>query len=289
MNRWPWLVLVCALALSAASCSSGDAGAASTTRAPGDGATTATAPGGGGSTTTSAVANPDDGRPRIILGGDSVMGNLAPGIIAALGDQADATYLAQARISGDAAATQAWTQAIEEQDPDLVVIHVGSWEVLSPEFHPGLPGGVDPYADEVLDPFVDLLTSGGAQVLFIGPAAARSEQRTVNLITFNRELVELADRNEAVDFLNAGTYVNDATGGFTETLPGPDGVPVRIRRTDELGLHLCPAGVVRLATPVVQWISDHLATPVSPADGWDHGDWSRPPLLEKPEQCPAVT
>ena len=276
-----------ALALVAASCSSGDAGASATTEAPGSDAATATTAAPGGATTTTE-ANADDGRPTIILGGDSVMGNLAPGIIAALGDQADASYLAQARISGDAAATQAWTQAIEEQDPDLVVVHVGSWEVLSPEFHPGVPGGVDPYADEVLDPFVDLLTSGGAQVLFIGPAAARSEQRTVNLITFNRELIELAERNDAVDFLNAGTYVNDATGGFTETLPGPDGVPVRIRRTDELGLHLCPAGVVRLAAPVVQWISDHLAAPVTPVDGWDHGDWSRSPLLEKPEQCPAV-
>lgn len=269
-----------ALALGAAACSSGDAGATATTAAPeattGSGATATTAP------------TPDDGRPTIILGGDSVMGNLAPGIVAALGDQADASYLAQARISGDAAATQAWTEAIEEQDPDLVVVHVGSWEVLSPEFHPGVPGGVDPYADEVLDPFVDLLTSGGAQVLFIGPAAARDEQRTVNLMTFNRELIALADRHDAVDFLNAGTYVNDATGGFTETLPGPDGVPVRIRRTDDLGLHLCPAGVVRLATPVVQWISDHLAAPVTPVADWDHGDWSRPPQLEKPEQCPAV-
>lgn len=272
-----------ALALVAASCSSGGGGAEAASTVPPT--TVGTAPAGATGTTAPA---PDDGRPTVILGGDSVMGNLAPGIIAALGDQTDAHYLAQARISGDAAATQAWTQAIEEQDPDLVVIHVGSWEVLSPEFHPGIPGTPDdPYANEVLEPFVDLLTSGGAEVLFIGPAAARSPQRTVNLIAFNRELMSLADRNDAVDFLNAGTYVNDPTGGFTETLPGPDG-PVRIRRTDDLGLHLCPAGVVRLGTPVVQWISDHLPTPVTPVPGWDHGDWTRPPLLEKPEQCPAV-
>lgn len=239
-------------------------------------------------TTTSAPAVPD-GRPRIVLGGDSVMGNLAPGVIAALGDQVDAHYLAQARISGDAAARQAWADTIEEQDPDLVVVHVGSWEVLSPDFHPTDGNGFDAYATEQLDPFVELLTSGGAEVLFIGPAAARAEQRTVNLMSLNRELILLTERNPAVDFLNAGTYVNDPTGGFTETLPGPDGVPVRIRRTDDLGLHLCPAGVVRLATPVLEWIGDHLDQPPVLVEGWEHGSWSVPPGLEKPEQCPAVT
>lgn len=244
---------------------------------------------GGATTTSGPTDRSDDGRPRVVLGGDSVMGNLAPGVIAGLGDRVDAHYLAQARISGDVAARQAWADTIEEEDPRLVVIHVGSWEVLSPTFDPQDPDWFERYARESLDPFVDLVTSGGARVLFIGPAAARDEQRTVNLMSLNRELVALADRHTDVDFLNAGTYVNGPTGGFTETLPGPDGVPVRIRRTDVLGLHLCPAGVVRLATPVLAWISDHLDEPVPPVEGWDRADWSRPPELEKPEQCPPVT
>lgn len=275
------LALALALVLGATSCGSDDPGAAP----PGDeaavsttvgGPTTTTEPGGGDGNAT--------GRPRVVMGGDSVMGNLVPAVDAAIGDQADIEYLAQARISGDAAARQAWADTIAEEDPDLVIIHVGSWEVLSPEFHPG----VAPYDLEVLDPFIELVTGGGARVLFVGPAAARDEQRTVNLMTFNRELIALDERNPSVDFLNAGTYVNDPTGGFTETLPGPDGVPVRIRRTDDLGLHLCPAGVVRLATPVLSWIGEHTDPPVAPVAGWDQGDWSRPPLLDKPEQCPPV-
>ncbi|MCB1006774.1 MAG: hypothetical protein KDB35_21510, partial [Acidimicrobiales bacterium] len=125
MNRWPWLVLSLALALGAACSSADEATSADPTTTVATGRTT--------STTASA---PVDGRPRIVLGGDSVMGNLAPAVVAALGDQADAHYLWQARISGDAAARQAWADTIEEQDPDLVVVHVGSWEVLSPDFHP---------------------------------------------------------------------------------------------------------------------------------------------------------
>lgn len=268
------LVLALSLAL-AAGCTEGGESSAD------DRATT--------SSPSGPTERPGDGRPRVVLGGDSVMGNLAPGVIAGLGDRVDAHYLAQARISGDVAARQAWSDTIEEEDPQLVVIHVGSWEVLSPGFDPGDPDWFERYARQSLDPFVDLVTSGGARVLFIGPAAARDEQRTVNLISLNSELVALADRNPDVDFLNAGTYVNDPTGGFTETLPGPGGVPVRIRRTDELGLHLCPAGVVRLATPVLAWISGHLDEPVPPVEGWDHAAWSRPPDLEKPEQCPPVT
>ena len=277
MTRWPWLVLAFALVAGAACSGGDDAASGPTTSVAVDAVTSTTAPA------------PDDGRTRIVLGGDSVMGNLAPGVVAALGDQADAHYLAQARISGDAAARQAWADTIEEQDPDLVVVHVGSWEVLSPEFHPHDAGGFNAYASEQLDPFVDLLTSGGAEVLFIGPAAAREEQRTVNLMSFNRELIALTERNPSVDFINAGTYVNDPTGGFTETLPGPGGVPVRIRRTDDLGLHLCPAGVVRLATPVLGWIGEHVDEPLTLVEGWDHGSWSVPPELEKPEQCPAVS
>ena len=279
------LALVLALAVAVASaCSSGAESASDTTAT-----TAAEADDPTPTTTTTTASPPDDGRPTVVLAGDSVMGNLAPGIAAALGDQVHAPYLAQARISGDAASDQAWDQTIEEDDPELVVIHVGSWEVLSRDFRPGDPTWFEEYATETLDPFVAQVTSGGARVLFIGPAAARTEQRTVNLISLNLELTALAGRDESVDFLNAGTYVNGPTGGFTETLPGPDGVPVRIRRTDELGLHLCPAGVVRLATPVLQWISDHLDEPVSLADGWDHAAWTRPPDLEKPEQCPAVT
>jgi hypothetical protein len=286
VTRRPWLpVLLAAVLL--AGCSS-DTGASP--NAAGPNATNATD--GTDATTpeaTTATTRPDDGRPHVVLGGDSVMGNLAPGVIAGLGDAVSAEYLAQARISGDASATQAWRSMVEEQDPDLIVIHVGSWEVLSPTFRPSRPGWYPQYAANVLDPFVALLTSGGARVLFIGPGAARHEQKTVNLIHLNRQLVALDERNPDVDFLNSGTYVNGPTGGFTEVLPGPGGEPVRIHRTDDLGLHLCPAGVVRLATPVIEWIDENLDEDITPVAGWDHADWTRPPLLEKPEQCPPVS
>lgn len=276
MNRWPWLVLALA-AVPLAACSSDTGASPAATSAPA--ASTAA--------TTSTTEYVDDGRPRVVLGGDSVMENLAAGVIAGLGDQVHAEYLAQARISGDAAATQAWSSMVEEKDPDLVVIHVGSWEVLSPAFRPSEPDWYTTYPNEVLDPFAERLTSGGARVLIIGTAAAREAQKTVNLINLNRQLVALADRNPDVDFLNAGTYVNDPTGGFTETLPGPGGEPVRIRRTDDLGLHLCPAGVVRLGAPVIDWIDENLEQDIAPVDGWDHASWTEPPELDKPEQCPA--
>jgi len=275
VNRWPWLVLALA-AVPMAACSSSDNGASAATTAPASGTLA-------GATTSTTV---DDGRPRVVLGGDSVMGNLAQGVIAGLGDQVHAEYLAQARISGDAAATQAWSSMVDDEDPDLIVIHVGSWEVLSADFRPSEPDWYTAYPNEVLDPFAERLTSGGARVLVIGTGAARDDQQTLNLLSLNRELVALADRNPSVDFLNAGTYVNGPTGGFTESLPGPGGEPVRIRRTDDLGLHLCPAGVVRLGAPVITWIDEQLDGDIAPVPGWDQASWTRPPELDKPEQCP---
>jgi hypothetical protein len=45
---------------------------------------------------------------------------------------------------------------------------------------------------------------------------------------------------------------------------------------------------VRVGTPILAWIDENLPEDVTPVPGWEHAPWSRPPELDKPEQCPPV-
>ncbi|MBL8776154.1 MAG: hypothetical protein JNK12_09490 [Acidimicrobiales bacterium] len=239
-------------------------------------------------TTTTAAS---DGAPpsvRVVLGGDSVMASLVPAVRAALGDQAQVDYLAAPTIS-TASDRAAWEAGIEEHDPDLVVVLVGPWEVLQPGFAPTETGWPATYADEVLDPLVASLTAGGARVLWVEMHSSTKVATTLSFAVLGAQARALAEREEAVDVIDAGAFVDHPDGTLADVLRAADGAPERIRRLDGTGVHLCPAGVVRLATPVLDWLTDHADEPVSLVPGWEGAAWRWPPELEHPEQCPPAS
>lgn len=99
--------------------------------------------------------------------------------------------------------------------------------------------------------------------------SATKEATTRSFAVLANQVQALADRRDDVDVLDSGDYVDLPGDVLADVLPGPDGSPQRIRRQDGTGVHLCPAGVVRLATPVLGWIAEHLEDPQIPVSGWE--------------------
>ncbi len=231
-------------------------------------------------TTTPAARGPE-----ILVGGDSVAASLVPALTAAVGDRAHVDYLAAATISSTSDRL-AWRDGVEGYDPDLVVALTGPWEVLQPGFAPTEPDWPATYARDVLDPLADDLTAGEARVLWIQMHSASKAATTLSFAVLAAQVRALADRRDDVDVLDSGEFVDLPGDVPAELLPGPDGAPQRIRRQDGTGVHLCPAGVVRLATPVVAWIADEARLPGLGADGWQEASWRWPPELPKPQECP---
>ena len=224
----------------------------------------------------------------VVLGGDSVMESLVPAIRSALGGQAQVDYLAAPTIS-TASDRAAWQAGIQELDPDLVVVLLGSWEVLQPGFAPTEAGWAATYAREVLDPLAASLTAGGARVLWVEMHTSTKVVTTLSLAVLGAQVRALTERNDAVEWIDAGGVVDGPGGVIADVLPGPDGTPQRIRRLDGTGAHLCPAGVARLAGSVLDWITSRTDEPVTLVTGWEGARWSRPPDLDHPEQCPPAT
>jgi hypothetical protein len=229
---------------------------------------------------------PDPNKLRVLLAGDSVMQNLAPAVSAALngGGEAQTRFVIVSRLAGDASAQVAWQEELEEFEPDLVVALLGAWETISPAFQPTEPGWPEQFAREAVDPFVEAATADGASLLWISVPRPRVRPLALGLATLGEQLRRSAERDERVDFLDGSGPVLAPDGTWTEFLPGPDGMPQRVRRIEEQGLHLCPDGVVRLAEPVLAWVVAQEEVPL--ADGWQQGDWRRPPLLPVPSECP---
>lgn len=280
------LIAFVALVALVPSCAS-DVGAPATSQGTDAAPTTSTLP----ATTTSSV--PPGGRQptatdklRVFLAGDSVMGGLAPAVATALneGRESDVTFELAPSIVRDTGSRVLWQRRLEEEAPDLVVMLIGTWEKGDPNFNPGDPGWAARYQAEVLDPFANMITDAGARILWIGMPAVPDDSHTLQFVALNAQFEALADRNDAVDYIEGGTYLNGPDGGWTDVLLRADGTPERVRRLD--GLHLCPGGAERLAIPVIEYVQQQWNVQVG--FNWQNAPWREPPTLDKPEECPPV-
>lgn len=243
--------------------------------------------------TTTTTSLPPGGRQptpadplRVVLAGDSVMNGLAPAIATALnegGDSAVQFDLAPS-IARDTASRVLWQQQLEQTRPDLVVMLIGTWERGDANFEPGDPNWAPWYQEQVLDPFAEMVTGSGARILWIGMPAVASESDTLQLVALNSQFAALAERDDAVDYVEGGDFLNGPDGGYTDRLPAADGTVERVRRVD--GLHLCPGGSERLAVPVIEYAQQQWNVRV--AEGWESMPWREPPTLDHPEECPPV-
>lgn len=213
---------------------------------------------------------------RVVLAGDSVMlDNLEFGFVAALneGGEALASQVWLLSLTRDVSSRLQLKRTMRAQDPDLLVVAQGVWELDAVEDDMHDPGWREHYEQDVVRPFVDRVTADGAEVLWIGIPAWNNPPGATDLATLQDVYREVAADDDRVAFLDAADYVDDPSGAFTYQLPGPDGTPEPVRNRD--GLHLCPAGVVRVVAPALAWIQQQWRVTVAP--GWRHAGWDHGP------------
>jgi uncharacterized protein len=280
------LLAVLALAAALAACgttdgSSADGSETSTTEAP---TTTTSLPPGGRQPT------PEDPL-RVIFAGDSLMSNLAPAAVAALngGGAADARFVLNPSVARDPTVQVLWQAQIDEFDPDVIVMLIGTWENAAEGRAeggtPGDPGWRESYEPNVVDPFVQLLTSGGADVIWIGMPAVVDPEKTWDYVALNQVYADLPNRYPGqVQYVDGGAAVSAPEGGYVEVIPIPGGGEIRLRRTD--GTHLCPDGVVLIARPTLRTIVHDWNVPL--LANWETAPWRLPENVEKPEECPGI-
>lgn len=248
---------------------------------------------------------------RVLLAGDSVMAGLVPAVEAALEPTGRATvdFVLTPAILRDPSIRFSWGQDLDRLDPDLVVMFVGTWEdrevrlpgspaadalpepttssepPSSGTVDPGSPAWTDQYRNDVVDPWLDLITRRGARVLWIGAPPVPDGERQRFFDDLNTVFSELPDDWSQVAYLDPGAALGRGGDGFASIVRLPDGTDVRLRQID--GLHLCPSGSQLLAELVVRQVEAQLG--VSAVDGWQEGPWRADAGLFPAEGCPTPT
>lgn len=250
-------------------------------------------------TTTSTTAPPPTAPPttrratplRVVLAGDSVMAGLAPPVEAALeaGGEAEVRFVLTPTILRDPTVRFSWSRQLDEFDPDLVVMFVGTWESglvegSTPGLVPTDTAWRTTYERDVLDPWVQLITSRGADVLWIGNPIVRNPDSNRVFAVLNGAFADLPSRWPQVRFLDAGPPLNGPDLAYHDTRLLPDGRLVRTRQTD--GLHLCPDGAALLGDAVVAAVADRYRIGV-PSAWRDDPSWRDSPAVYPDASCPA--
>ena len=247
-------------------------------------ATTAVAP---------APSPVEDGTHRVVLAGDSVMAGLVPAVEAALGGAVEVEFIVTPAILRDPSVRFTWSQELEAIDPDVVVMLVGTWEERA------VPDGLETdgttttvdeawtraYRDEVVEPWLELVTSTGAEVLWIGAPPVEDDQLAGFFHQINAVFAALPAAHPEVRFLDPADALGPAGDGFLDVLRLPDGSAVRLRQVD--GLHLCPAGAALLGADVADALAADLGVAVT--GGWEQGPWREDAQVFPAEGCPPAT
>lgn len=210
---------------------------------------------------------------RLLLVGDSVMDELAPAVRAALAGRTDVRYVLTIGAVGVPPDWDAvWPKAIDEHRPDAVAVLVGAWEGRDlPDVPFGSPAWIGWYRSR-LDGWARALSAGGATVWWFGSLPVRDPEAEPRFVVLDREYRALAERFAAVRFVDTRAVLGP---GYRE-LDGTE----RLRRTD--GLHLCPAGTIRLVEALLA------AMGLEPVPGWQTGPWRSGPPAFDPAECPPV-
>lgn len=262
------------------------AAAADTTPAP----TTTTAP----ATTTTTTAPPPPGgrRPttehplRVLMAGDSLMADISLAIASTVqdGGRAVARLVEAPSIPRDDVVRALWRQQLAEYDPEVIVVLIGVWEGMAEDAlaqeEVGTIAWERAYRQGILEPYLQLLTSQGAEVVWVGMPPVQDAHHQLIHASMNRAVKQLALESDALTFVPGDAILANPDGTWADVLPGPQGNPLRVRRIDTT--HLCAEGAVRLARPVLNHLRRQWALPL--ADNWPTRNWR---WVFPPEDCPS--
>lgn len=244
---------------------------------------------------TARALSPEDPL-RVVFAGDSVMAGLVPPLEAAFAETSAATgrFVLTPSILRDPAVLFTWERQLEEFDPEVVIVLMGTWEAMIIEGEAGIEdvdatetSWGDAYREQVLAPWVELLAEGGAQVIWVGMPPVNPGAPALRILQLNLAVADLARERDYLTYVDPAPLTGEV-GTVLETMV-IDGREVRIRQVD--GLHLCPAGAALLAEPVLAELAMLFGLPM--ATRWRDGSWDQhemsPGAPTYPEHaCPQV-
>ena len=239
-----------------------------------------------------ATATTDERRPtaedplRLMMAGDSLMADTALAIASTVqdGGRAVARLVEAPSLPRDETTREQWRQRLARFDPELVVVLIGVWESMAtggPSRYPlGSVEWEQTYRQRLLEPYVELLSSRGAKVLWIGMPPVPDARRQRGFTAMNRAVRHLAEESSALTFVPGDRILARPDGSYTALLPGPQGNPQRVRRVDNT--HLCAWGAVRLARPTLHFVDRQWDIPL--ASNWPYRNWR---WVFPREECPS--
>jgi hypothetical protein len=195
---------------------------------------------------------------RIVLIGDSLMAEVAAAVEAATEGRAVVHHvLTIGTTNVDDDWWNVWPRVLDEYEPDAVAVLVGPWEINRPDL--GSEAWRSWYGQR-LDRWASLLQADGARLFWLTAPPARETDVDRGLSIVNQALDALTRRHGAITLVESGSALGGAS--YRERTAAGE----RLRRID--GLHLCPAGELRLAAALTK------AMGITPRPGWQGGDWT---------------
>jgi hypothetical protein len=160
---------------------------------------------------------------------------------------------------------------------------IGVWEGMAEDALTTLPLGSpaweQTYRQDLLEPYLQLLTSQGAEVIWVGMPPAQDLRRTLEFSAMNGAVRRLAQDSPDLTWVPGDEILANPDGTWADVLPGPGGNPQRVRRVDTT--HLCAEGAVRLARPILGYLHHQWDVPL--AADWPNRNWR---WVFPPEDCP---
>lgn len=245
------------------------------------GTTATTAEGADGTTEASGALPPGGRRPtaadplRVLMAGDSLMADVSLALASTLqdGGRSLARLVEAPSIPRDDRTRTWWRTRLARFDPETIVVLIGVWEGMAIEGLSNVPVGSPAweraYRDRLVEPYVDLMTSRGADVVWIGMPPVQNPQRQRGFTAMNRVVRRLAEVDDRLTYVPGDRILANPSGGWTAFLPGPGGGLLRVRRVDTT--HLCAEGARRLADPVLDHLVDRWQVPLAP--NWPSRNW----------------
>ncbi len=210
----------------------------------------------------------------VMIVGDSGMVSATPGLTAALLSTGTSTVVTTAvpgfGLSGTFPWRTEWAASVAENDPDLVIVMMGGWDIQFMDAK-----GYDAYA-ALVDEAVGVLSAGGAHILWLPEMPGGGDLPA----PVNDVYAALPDRYPGVV---ANPVVGDALlghdGGYPVVDVNDQGATEVLRGAD--GWHLCQDGAVRLSQAINE-AAVELGWSSPTAPGWENGAWRDQPMYDDP-------
>lgn len=205
----------------------------------------------------------EPGQISILLVGDSMMQiGIAPGIAAAFANDPRVRVVRETHVGTGLSRPDVFdwpaelARVLAREKPRYVVASFGGNDAQDMRLdgkaiHFGTSAWDASYVDRV-HAFLDELTQGGAQVLWIGLPPMRASDFNERVQKLNDLTLAAAKGEPRVHFLDATALVTGPDRAYSTYLPAPGGGLVQVRQED--GIHLSSAGGERVAANAVAWI-----------------------------------